>query len=190
MLKIAIDFDSTLFPTLEKVLEIYNKKHDANISLSQIVTYSLRDSLGDYIADELLDIFVDKTVYNNLQPYSNSIKTVKSLIEHGHDIYIATSSDIDSLRWKEQLLQKHFPFIPKKNLICIHNKSLLNVDVMIEDNMDNLMQTFADRICFNQPWNNNKEKDYVYSISRAYNWSDVINIINDIERKNKEWERQ
>ena len=190
MLKIAIDFDSTLFPTLEKVLDIYNNRHTTNISLSQIVTYSLHESLGNNIADELLNIFVDQNVYTNLHPYSNSIKTVKYLIEHGHEIYIATSSDIENLKWKEQLLQKYFPFIPKKNLICIHNKSLLSVDVMIEDNMENLIQTFAERICFDQPWNSNKEKDYVYSISRAYNWSDVINIINDIERKNKEWERQ
>jgi 5'(3')-deoxyribonucleotidase len=93
------------------------------------------------------------------------------------------------MEWKEELLQKHFPFIPKKNLIRIHNKSLLNVDVFIEDKLDNLKSTFADRICFNQPWNIDDDADYVYSISRIHHWGEITNIINNLERKEREWEK-
>lgn len=187
MLKVAIDFDSTLFPTIEKVLEIYNKKHNANIELSQITTYNLHHSLSADVADELIRLFVDKSLYENLQPYKGAVRAVKTLVEQGHEVYIATATDVRNMEWKEQLLQKHFPFIPKGNLIRIHNKSLLNVDAMIDDKIENLVQTFADRICFDQPWNEDVNKDYVYSISRVYHWGEIVNIINDIERKNKEW---
>lgn len=189
MLKIAIDFDETLFPTLEKVLEIYNKRHGTNIELSQITMYNLSDSLGIDIADELIELFVEKEIYISLQPYKGAIRAVKTLVEQGHEIYIATSTDVRNMEWKEELLQKHFPFIPKKNLIRIHNKSLLNVDVFIEDKLDNLKSTFADRICFNQPWNIDDDADYVYSISRIHHWGEIINIINNLERKDKEWEK-
>lgn len=189
MLKIAIDFDSTLFPTMEKVLEAYNKKHDAIFELSQITTYNLHDNFDPHIADELQELFVDKTIYDCLQPYKGAARAVKALVEQGHEIYVATSTDVRNMEWKEELLQKHFPFIPKKNLICIHNKSLLNVDVLIEDKLDNLKSTFADRICFDQPWNRNDEADWVYSIYRIHHWGELNNIINTIERKNKEWEK-
>lgn len=189
MLKIAIDFDSTLFPTMERVLEIYNKRHDVNIELSQITVYSLYDSFPVDAADELIELFVEKDVYNNLLPYKGAIRAIKTLVERGHEIYIATSSDIRNMEWKEQLLQKHFPFIPKDNLIRIHDKALLNVDVLVEDKIENLTRTFADRICFDQPWNRDDEKDYVYSISRIHNWGEIINIINTIERKEKEWNK-
>ena len=185
-MKIAIDFDETLFGTLEKVLETYNKHYDTNIEMSQITTYSLYECLDNSVADELISLFVDKSIYNNLQPYKGSIKAIKSLIDKGHEIYVATSSDIRNMEWKEKLLQRHFPFIPKENLIRIHNKKLLNVDVLIEDKLDNLIQTFAERVCFNQPWNQDKNTDYVYSIYRIYNWNEINNIINTIERKNKE----
>ena len=184
-MKIAIDFDETLFPTLEKVLEIYNKRHGTNIELSQITTYSLHDSLDESIANELVEIFVEKDVYSFLQPYRGAVRTIKTLIDQGHEIYVATSTDVRNMEWKEELLTKHFPFIPKGNLIRIHNKALLNVDVMVEDNMSNLTQTFADRICFNQPWNQSEIKDCAYSINRICHWGEIINIINDIERKNK-----
>ena len=101
---------------------------------------------------------------------------------------MATSTDVRNLEWKEQLLQKHFPFIPKGNLIRINNKSLLNVDVLIDDKLDNLTSIFAERICFNQPWNQDDDADYAYSIYRANHWGEIINIVNEIERRNKVWE--
>lgn len=184
---IAIDFDETLFTTLEKVLEIYNRRHNANLELSQIITYNLYDSFDESVADELLELFVDKRVYDSLQPYKGAIRAVKSLVEQGHEVYIATSTDVRNMEWKEQLLQKYFPFIPKKNLIRIHNKALLNVDVLVEDKLDNLIKTFADRVCFDQPWNLDECADFAYSIYRIHNWGEIINVINNIERKNKEW---
>lgn len=189
MFKIAIDFDETLFPTLDKVLEAYNKRHNANVVLSQITTYNLHDSLPADVADELLELYVDKAIYDNLQPYKWSIRAVKSLVEQGHEIYIATSTDVRNMEWKEELLQKHFPFIPKKNLIRIHNKALLNVDVLVEDKLDNLKNTFADRICFDQNWNRDECADFAYSIYRIHHWGEINNVIQSIERKSKEWEK-
>jgi 5'(3')-deoxyribonucleotidase len=189
MYRIAIDFDETLFPTLEKVLEIYNKRHGTNLELSQITTYNLSDSFEIDVADELIELFVDKSVYDYLKPYKGSVRAVKTLVEQGHEVYVATATDVRNMEWKEELLQKHFPFIPKKNLIRIHNKALLNVDVLVEDKLDNLKSTFADRICFDQPWNIDEETDWVYSISRIHHWGEIINVIQSIERKEREWEK-
>lgn len=187
MLRIALDFDETLFPTLEKVIEVYNKRHNTSIELSQITTYSLYDCLETQMAEDMIELFCNKEVYDNLQPYKGAVRAVKMLVEQGHEVYIATASDTRNMEWKEQLLQKHFPFVPKDNLIRLHNKALLNVDVLVEDSMRNLTRTFAERICFDQIWNRDDEKDYVYSIYRIHHWGEIINIISDIERKNREW---
>ena len=188
-MKIAIDFDETLFPTLEKVIEAYNKNHSPNITMSQIITYNLYDCLSPDVADALIALYVDKTIYNSLVPYKGAVKAVQSLINRGHEIYIATATDIRNLEWKEKLLQRYFPFIPKENLIRIHNKKLLNVDVLVEDKFDNLVQTYAERICFNQPWNQNSNKDIVYGVYRINGWNEIVNVINDIERNEKEWNK-
>lgn len=189
MFKIAIDFDETLFPTLTKVIELYNKRHDTNLELSHITTYNLHDSLHAEVADELLELFVDKEIYSCLQPYKGAVRAVKNLVEQGHEVYVTTSTDIRNMEWKEELLQQHFPFIPKQNLIRIHNKALLNVDILIDDKLDNLKSTFADRVCFDQMWNRDEDSDYVYSISRIHHWGEINNIIQSIERKEKEWEK-
>ena len=186
---IAIDFDETLFPTLEKVISIYNHRHNTELSLSQITTYNLYECLDTVVADELLDIFLDKEVYDDLRPYDGAIKAVEKLIKQGNIIYIATATNVKNLEWKERLLQAYFPSIPKNNIIRIHKKSLLKVDVIIDDNMKHLTESFADRICFDQLWNRSTSKDYAFDIRRAYSWHDITNIINDIERKMKQWEK-
>ena len=66
MLRIAIDFDETLFPTVERVVETYNKKHNAQINMSQITKYNLCDCLSTDVSDELIKLFVDKSIYNSL----------------------------------------------------------------------------------------------------------------------------
>lgn len=188
MLKIAIDFDDTLFPTVDRVIELYNKQHNSHIEFERITTYNLSDSLGAEIADELLELFVAKTTYDCLQPYKGAARSIKTLVEQGHEVFVATSTDVRNMEWKEELLQKYLPFIPKNNLIRIHNKALLNVDVLIEDKLENLKSTFADRICFDQAWNRDDNADFAYSIYRIHHWGELNNIINEIERKNKEWE--
>ena len=186
---ICIDFDEVLFPTLSKVIEIYNKRHDETLSLDQITTYNLYECLDPIVADELLELFVDKTVYDCLQPFKGAIRAVQTLINQGNEIYIATATSSKNLEWKEQLLRRYFPFIPQENLIRIHNKKLLNVDVLVEDNLYTLTKTSADRICFDQPWNRSDSKDFAYSINRAYCWGDIVDIINKIKKENEEWEK-
>jgi hypothetical protein len=61
--------------------------------------------------------------------------------------------------------------------------------VLVDDKLDNLKSTFADRVCFNQNWNQDEEADWVYSIYRIHHWGEINNIIQSIERKEKEWEK-
>lgn len=186
---ITIDFDETLFPTLQKVIDIYNDCYNSTLSSEQITTYNLYECLDVAVADTLLDLFCQKEVYDSLQPYKGAVKAVKALIDRGHEIYIATATNVKNLEWKEQLLQRYFPFIPKDNLIRIHQKKLLKTDILIEDNLNTLMESFTERICFDQSWNHNELKDCVYGIRRAYNWSDIVNMVNNIEKEMKKWER-
>ena len=189
MTRIAIDFDETLFPTLENVIKIYNERYNDTLSLDQIITYNLYECLPAQVTDKLLELYVDQVVYDSLQPYDGAIKAIQTLMNNENEIFIATATDVRNLEWKEQLLRRYFPFIPKENLIRIHNKKLLNVDILIEDNLYTLTQTSADRVCFDQPWNRSDSKDFVYNINRAYCWGDIINIIDKIKKENEEWEK-
>lgn len=185
---IGIDFDNTIFPTLEHTIDIYNSRHDAKIAMSDITEYSLYNCLDSSVASELIDIFNEKILYDGLKPMNGAIKVIETLINKGHKIYIATATDSKNLEWKEKLIEKFFPFIPKTNIIRIHQKELLNLDILIDDCMDQLTKGMFEKICFDYQWNQDSDKDYIYDIFRVHSWNEIINIIKKIERKNLEWE--
>ena len=184
---IVIDFDETLFPTFQKVISVYNKRNNASLTIEQMTEYNLYECLPSNIADELIELFCDQEVYSNIQPFSGSSKAIKSMISNGHEIYVVTATDVRNMTWKEQLLQRYFPFIPKDNLIRIHNKKLLRADILIEDNLNHLIETHADRICFSRPWNIDERKDFIYGISRCSTWSEIYNAVNKIQEEVAEW---
>ena len=63
------------------------------------------------------------------------------------------------------------------------NKGLLKSDIIIDDCLDNLIETNALRICLDQPWNRDVFCDLTYDIKRAFDWNDIIEIIKFLEKR-------
>lgn len=178
---IGIDFDNILFPTTEVVIDAYNVRHHTDISLYDINTYSFYDCLSKQVADEIISYFNEKWLYNSLWPISKSRQVVQKLINKGHQVFIATATDAKNLVWKEELLERFFPFIPKENVIKIHKKELLKFDVLIDDCLEHLVKSSGEKICFSYPWN--QKMNPIDKFHRVKSWEEIINIINQIERK-------
>ena len=186
---IGVDFDNILFPTTEVVIDMYNLRHKTNIVMSNITTYRFHSCLDDSIADELISYFNEKTLYDSLYPIKASREVLKGLVSMGHEVFIVTATDSKNLVWKEDLIEKFFPFIPKKNVIKLHKKELLNVDVLIDDCLEHFINSSAEKICFNYPWNQNVDESLIRDFHRVKSWDYVINIIDSIERKKEKWKK-
>ena len=186
---IMCDIDNILNDLTEKALDIYNGHWNKNIKSADITSYNFSDCLSQLDADGIIALFKNRGLWDSLKPLQNSQNALKQLIKQGHQIYLATATDPINFNWKVDWLRRYFPFIPEDNVIRIMNKSLLKTDVIIDDSLDNLIGSFAYRICLNYPWNQNELKDYAYDIRRAYSWDDILNIINDIEKEMKKWEK-
>ena len=186
---IMCDIDNVLNNLAERSVAFYNKQSGKDIQLADITTYHCEDCLPLEDAMGIISSFKEKALWDSLTPSTGSQRALKQMLRQGHCIYLATATDPINFNWKIDWLQKYFPFIPSDNVIRIIDKSLLKCDVMIDDHLDNLIGNMCERIVIDSPWNRSTSKDFSYSIYRAHNWDDVIKFINDIERKNKEWEK-
>lgn len=187
---IMCDMDNCLNDLVSKAIQLYNSRTKKSISLSDITTYGFADCLSEEDALGITELFKEKQLWDSLVPLPNSQKCLRTLVNQGHRVIIATATDPCNFEWKCQFMSKYFPFIPIDNIIRIVDKTLLKMDVMIEDCLDNLTSNICERICINYPWNNNEDKDYIYDIRRVKSWGEIVNVINEIERKNKEWEKR
>ena len=187
---ICVDIDGVLNNLMEKTLELYNTRNNKNIQISDIKTYDFYECLPQEDARGIIELFKNKELWDSLTPMPGSQNALKQLMNNGHQIYLATATDIINFEWKCNWVTNFYPFIPTDNIIRIMNKSLLNVDVLIDDCLDNLITNYAYRVCIDHPWNRSTSKDYAYNIKRAHNWNDIVNIIKNIEREIKKWENK
>lgn len=186
---IVCDIDNILNNLAEKAIEVYNSNSNKNIQISDIISYNFYDCLSKEDADGIVSLFKKKSLWDSLKPLEGAQNGLKQFIKKGHRVYLATATDPINFEWKTAWLKQYFPFIPEDNVIRIMDKSLLKADVLIDDCLDNLISSFAERVVLDYPWNHNEIKDYAYGIRRAYAWSDIVNIINNIEREMKKWEK-
>lgn len=186
---ICVDQDQILNDLIPKTLALYNSRTSKNIQVSDITAYNFYDCLPQEDAEGIIELFNDKELWDSLEPLLDAHWGIKTLINMGHDIYVATATHEVNFEWKCQWLHDKFPMIHPEHIIRIYDKSLLRCDVLIEDNLDNLTKSYCERICLDYPYNRNQSKDEIYDVYRASNWRDIIKYINNIERKMKEWEK-
>jgi 5'(3')-deoxyribonucleotidase len=185
---ICVDIDDVINDLTPKALEIYNSRTGKNIQMNDIVAYDFYECLSKEDADGIVALFKEKELWDSLEPLPGSQKALRQLINQGYHIIIATATDPCNFAWKCEWLSKYFPFIPTDNIIRIMDKSLLRIDVILDDNLDNLTSNVCERICMDYSYNQNPDKDYVYDINRIKSWDEFPGVIKDIERRWKEWE--
>lgn len=184
---ICCDIDNCLNNLTEQMLYTYNKKYEADYDINNLTSYNLDDCFPLEESQKMRAMFLEKELWDNLKPLEGSVWGIQSLINEGYKVYMATSTHHINFPWKVELIKKQFPFFDAKNIICIHDKSLLKCDVLVEDCYSNLTRSMAERILIDYPWNQKyQDKDYIYGINRAYNWEDVVRFVNKIY-KDMEW---
>lgn len=186
---IACDIDGVLNNLVEETLILYNASNGKNINLSDITSYNFFDCLPQEDAENIISLFKEKHLWDSLKPLQGSQNALKQIIKKSHSVYLATATDPINFGWKIDWLKRYFSFIPSDNVIRIMDKSLLKCDVLIDDCLDNLTSIFCERICLDYPWNQSLSKDIAYGIKRVNSWNEIPNIINNIDKEMKKWEK-
>ena len=179
----CIDCDNVLCNLQEAVLGVFNAVYDKNYTLETFDKYSVSECMPKEDAINMIAIYNKSGIYDLVKPLQGAQNAIKKLIRAGHEVYIVTDAHPCILEEKSNWIKYTFPEIDDAHIICMKHKWLLKCDVMIEDNLDNLLNGHHyDRIVIDYPWN--RTHDEVYSVYRAFNWDDVLNAVNKI---NKTW---
>ena len=186
-MRICLDIDDILCDLVPTGIKLYNAEMGKNIALNDITSFHLHECLDSQDADMILNIFEGQTIYNYLNPIPDAQWGLETLIKQGHHVFLATATPYDSFSNKVEWVCNHFTCVTPHDIICIQDKSILNCDVMVDDKLDNLISNLCERVVLDYPWNRSTSKDFAYDIHRAYSWTDIVDIIQKIERKDKEW---
>lgn len=189
-MKIAIDIDNTIIRTTATLVHYINERLPVNLKMSDITTYSIESALPEQYRWIVEAGFRDKLMWKEVTLLPSAVEVIELLYNERHDIWFATSSLPENLRKKINHLSRNLPFFPEdfvwRHTINLQDKSLLNVDVLIDDCLGYLLH--PDRkyvsIVLDYPWN--QTKGNIPNLLRAYSWWSIYDNIKLIESFIKE----
>lgn len=186
-MKIGIDLDEVVFEFFKKYLEIFNKKFNTNVSLSDLNKFHIWEvtSISKEDSLQLANEFYNSESFNELE-LVEGVKEAISFLNKNYEIYFITSRP-ESIKEKTNLFLKNifkemnyqiyfsggvWGGNKSKGQICAE----LGIDFFVEDNLDYALSC-AKRGIFtfllDKPWN--KEGKPHEKIFRVKNWKEILN---------------
>ena len=131
--------------------------------------------------EDFFNWFVNQNMYNHCKMIPMAYEVLKELNEE-YKLYIGTSyifKEIPNksgyiLNQKFEYLQNNLSFISPYQYIFLSDKSVLNIDIKIDDRLDNLTNTNR-KLLFSAYHNRNISNEYLEKngIERVEGWNDI-----------------
>jgi len=170
--KIGIDLDTTLNNLNDEWLDRYNL--DYNDNLKQWDCWNVADCVKPECGKKIFNYLKEPNFFFKLSIRKNAVEVIDFLMEY-FDIYIVTAylpeTCLDKVNW----VKKFIPKINSENIIFINNKSLLDLDFLIDDGPHNI-QTFnplKTAIIYDMPYNHFLDYDAFQTWDRVSNWNEI-----------------
>lgn len=197
-MRIGIDIDGTLAPTMERFLPWYNEHHGTRFAHRDLKEYELTASLGISYErmKEIMALFYSTPLFQRLPPYAYAQETVGFLHERGDELFIVTARPHEVEEATHRFVGRHFRDRFSAVHFCNHYSdngrevrdkaavfSTLEVDLVIEDH-----PTYAQRcakkgiltLIFDQPWNTSVKAKGMY---RIHSWREAGGIIDCVRSR-------
>lgn len=173
---VGVDVDDVLLDTLPLWLEHLNGMTGQNLKCTDITDWHIKDFVRDPFKPFVFNPLNYSVFWKSVLPIESSIEPLQEMLSDDKlKIYIvsATWATTPNEKWKRFV--SLFPFVDIENIILIHDKQLLGLDYIIDDNPRNLKEN---DILINKPHNKclDDEKMGIYRVNTL---SDAYEIIKE-----------
>ena len=161
---------------------MFNSYTDEHFTPSQLTDYDTTKVLPQKYSKLAVKLWEVPELYDSTHPKIDSQIYTKILSEQSEvELYIVTVSSPNVIKRKFEYIHKNFPWIKQNHIMVMDDKSLLNLDILVDDYYKNLIYGKYHKILFNAPWN------YSFNASkngmvRVDSWAQAYSVIqNKIE---------
>jgi 5'(3')-deoxyribonucleotidase len=182
-IKVGIDFDSVLVDTMTNYCNLLERFTGFRLNQKDITAYDVTKFIPKQYHELANEIWKMPKLYNDIKPIQDSQEYIEKLYKDNNvELYVVTVADGEILYAKFRTILNLFPWIKPENIIFTHNKQMIDLDVLIDDNPDYLIGGKYYKILFNQPWNKDFEITVnKYITDRVNNWKEVCQWVRSLE---------
>jgi 5'(3')-deoxyribonucleotidase len=174
---IGFDCDDVILDLMPNWLSKYNRQFNDILTKEQITDWDVAKFALPEARKEFYQYIEEPDVFWTAKPIEGALNGVLELRRLGFRIIIVSANNPFSI--KQQWLKYHGFLEDNKEFIQAYDKSLIKVDYLVDDKIDNVMNTLGYGILFSAPWN----RIYNYN-PRVSNWKEVVAVIKKRENLN------
>ena len=168
MKRIAIDMDEVIADFVSKHLEVFNQNQNGTATHKDLQGTKL-GKLHPDLSEEINGYIDEPHFFRDMNVIEGSQDVIEELNRH-YEIFITTAAmeHPGSFTDKYEWLKEHFPFLSDMNFVFCGDKSIINADYLIDDNVRHFKHFQGQGLLFTSPHNIN-ETGYV----RFNSWKEV-----------------
>lgn len=176
-MKIGIDFDGVLNSMLDTWVAWLNRRWGYKVRPEDVTEWTLTKQYPGLTEDELFEPLTIPDFWKEVNIKYEAPEVVERLLAEGHEVYIITSSHYKTLYHKlEKCLFTHFLYLTEENVIITYDKSLINVDLLLDDAEHNLRNFCGIRVIFDATYN----KDCSCVDYRVASWKEFYILVSEL----------
>lgn len=165
---VALDLDGVIWDLVRPWITEYNNRFGDNLSYDDVTSYDLTRHMKKCTKEDYCHILSEILFWQKVEPFSGNSEWLRKLNKR-FNLVIATKTDYRLFEMKVNRVLELFPFIKHSQIINIHDKSLLNVDWLVDDCLDNLKRGDFNAVVYDAPYNKSEKYFRVKSLEEFYN---------------------
>jgi len=171
---IGIDMDGVLADIEPHLLEWYHRETGTLLTKEDLEGKQEHEAFPD---NEIFrKLLYTPGFFRSLPVMEGAVQAVKDLMEDFEVYIVSAAMEFPlSLYEKHQWLQEHFPFISWKNIIFCGDKSIIDVDFLIDDHCKNLDFCKGKPLMFTAFHNVNHSHH-----QRVSHWKEIPDLVRDL----------
>lgn len=148
------DVDGVILDLLTPWVDIVNKRYGTNVCVDDIVDYNLAKAFPMLEPHCIYDVLQEEELWLKAQPKPQVSLFLNELMCLGVDVRIVTATHWKNAAYKFEWFQRYLPFISWDQFIISNDKSIINGDLLIDDNPQHILKTSCSKkLLFDAPYN-------------------------------------
>lgn len=179
---ILVDMDDTIEQLLEAWLRAVNERYGRSVRYEDVHDWDIALAYPGLTWDQVYGIPMETGFWRTVDPIPGAAEALQRLMAAGHEVYIVTATECDSVPEKmNDLLFRYFPFLSWRQVIITSNKQLIRGDVLIDDGPHNLEGGAYRKILMTAAHNRGYDAE-AHGMIRVNNWDEIEAAIEQIGR--------
>lgn len=176
-LTILVDMDDTIENLMNVWVTYLNERYGLQVKPDDICDWDLSIAYPSLTNSQVYSPLYEDELWRRIEPFPNAAELLEKLIDEGHEVYIVTSSNYQTLKTKmDEVLFRYFPFMDWNHVIVTNKKQMIRGDVLVDDAPHNHIGGQYLRILMDAPHNRQFDAQK-HGMIRVYSWLEVYDTI-------------